>query len=106
LGRFNQVGVSSGVSLDSGSVVVPKLSWMSGALSSVVWFLGSVSIQKTRRALGFFLSSSNRNRGKTFAILSKKMTPVPIATGPAGAWDTGATTLSLFPIGTGTEIIR
>jgi hypothetical protein len=67
------VGASSGVSLDSGSVVVPKLGWMSGALSSVVWFLGPVSIQKTGRALAFFfLSSSNRNRGKDFAVLSKK----------------------------------
>ncbi|CAD6212502.1 unnamed protein product [Miscanthus lutarioriparius] len=35
-----------------------------------------------------------------------QLTPVPVATGPAGTWDTGATTLSLFPAGTGTEIIR
>jgi hypothetical protein len=61
------VGASSGVNLDSGLVVVPKLGWMSGALSSAVWFLGPVSIQKTGRALAFFLSSSNRNRGKAFS---------------------------------------
>jgi hypothetical protein len=35
-------------------------------------FSGSVSIQKTGLALAFFLSSSNRNRGKAFAVLSKK----------------------------------
>jgi hypothetical protein len=36
-------------------------------------FSGSVSIQKTGLALVFFLSSSNRNRGKAFAVLSKKI---------------------------------
>jgi hypothetical protein len=35
-------------------------------------FSGLVSIQKTGLALAFFLSSSNRNRGKAFAVLSKK----------------------------------
>jgi jasmonate ZIM domain-containing protein len=35
-----------------------------------------------------------------------QLTPVPVATGPAGTWDTSATTLSLLPAGTGTEIIR
>jgi hypothetical protein len=36
-------------------------------------FLGPVSIQKTGRVfIFFFLSSSNRNRGKAFAVLSKK----------------------------------
>jgi jasmonate ZIM domain-containing protein len=35
-----------------------------------------------------------------------QLTPVPVATGPAGTWDTGATTLSLLPVGTSTEIIR
>jgi len=35
-------------------------------------FSGSVSIQKTGLAFVFFLSSSNRNHGKTFAVLSKK----------------------------------
>jgi hypothetical protein len=46
---------------------------MSGTLSPVVWFFGSVSIKKTGRALAFFLSSSNINRGKAFAVLSKKL---------------------------------
>jgi len=36
-------------------------------------FSGPVSIQKTGLALAFFLSSSNRNRGKAFAVLSKKI---------------------------------
>jgi len=46
---------------------------MSGTLSSVVWFLGPVFFKKTGRALAlFFLSSSNKNRGKAFVVLSKK----------------------------------
>ena len=45
---------------------------MSGALSSIVWFLGPVSIQKMVGHLHFFLSSSNRNHGKPFVVLSKK----------------------------------
>jgi hypothetical protein len=35
-------------------------------------FCGSVSIQKTGLALAFFLSSSNKNRGKAFAVPSEK----------------------------------
>jgi len=35
--------------------------------------LGLVFIQKIGRALAFFLPSSNRNRGKAFAVLSKKI---------------------------------
>jgi hypothetical protein len=35
-------------------------------------FFGLVFIQKTGLTLAFFLSSSNRNRGKSFAVLSKK----------------------------------
>jgi hypothetical protein len=72
LGRFDQVGASHGVSFDSCSVVVPKLYRMSGSLSLVVWFLGLIFTQKTGRALAFFLSSSNRNHGKAFVVLSKK----------------------------------
>jgi hypothetical protein len=46
---------------------------MSGTLFSVVWFLGPVFIQKNWAGTClFFLSSSNRNHGKTFAVLSKK----------------------------------
>jgi hypothetical protein len=61
------------MSFDSCSAVVSKLYRMSGAFSSVVWFLGPLFTQKTRRALAFFLSLSNRNRSKVFAVLSKKL---------------------------------
>jgi hypothetical protein len=68
------------VNCDSCSGVVPKLYRLSGAISPVVWFLGLVSIQKTRRALAFvFLSSSNRNRGKVFVVVSKKITGYSLA---------------------------
>ena len=58
------------------SVVEPKSSklfGMSGVLSLVVWFLGPVFTKKTRPALAFYFSSSNKNSGKTFAVLSKKL---------------------------------
>jgi hypothetical protein len=39
-------------------------------------FFGLVSIKKTGLTLAFFLSSSNRNHGKAFAVLSKKNTNI------------------------------
>ena len=42
---------------------------MNGALSLVIWFLGPVFTQKTGPALAFYFSSSNKNSGKTFAVL-------------------------------------
>jgi hypothetical protein len=66
LGRFNQVGASSGVGCGSCSAVVSKLCKMSDALSSLVWFLGTIG------HLFFYLSSSNRNQGKAFAVLFLK----------------------------------
>jgi hypothetical protein len=45
---------------------------MSGTLYLAVWFLDSVFIKKTWRALIFFFSSSNRNRGKSVDVISKK----------------------------------
>jgi hypothetical protein len=56
LGRFDQVGADSGMSFDSYVVVVPKLCRMSGALSSVVWFLDPIFIQKIGRALALIFS--------------------------------------------------
>jgi hypothetical protein len=45
---------------------------MCGRLSLVVWFLGPVPFKKLSGYLPFFISSSNRNGGKVFAVLSKK----------------------------------
>jgi len=58
------------VNFNSCPVIVPKCR-MSGTLSLVVWFFSSVSIKKLDSRLSFFfLSLSNRNDGKTFAVLS------------------------------------
>jgi hypothetical protein len=66
LGRFDQVA-SSGVSCGSCAKVVQG----EGA-PQLYDFSSPVFIQKTRLTLAFFLSSSNRNRGKAFAVLLKK----------------------------------
>jgi hypothetical protein len=67
------------VSLDSGSVVVPKLGWMSGALSSVVWFLGLVSIQKNwaGTCLFFFFLRLIEIAAKLLPSFLKKTTTYP-----------------------------
>ncbi|CAD6205055.1 unnamed protein product [Miscanthus lutarioriparius] len=46
-------------------------------------------------------ASGNNRFGLTRAQVQTPV-PVPVATGPVGDWNTGATTLSLFPVGTGT----
>jgi hypothetical protein len=42
------------------------------ALSAVVWFFGRFPLKKLGRYFIFF-SSSNKNSGKAFVVLSKKM---------------------------------
>ena len=51
-------------------IVVSKLYRLSGTFSSLIGSSGSVSVQKTRLAIAFLLSSSNKNRGQAFAVLS------------------------------------
>jgi hypothetical protein len=45
---------------------------LSRTLPTVVWFFWLSFDTKTGLALAFFLSSSNRNRGKAFAVPSEK----------------------------------
>ena len=66
MGRFGQV-TSGDVSCDSYTKVV----WDEWG-TQLYGFSGSVSIKKLDWHLPFFLSPSNRNRGKAFAVLSKK----------------------------------
>lgn len=69
---------------------------------------GNNRFGRTCASVRRFMMEQNRQvqMGDLVGSSSFQRPLLPVATGPAGAWDTGATTLSLFPAGTGKEIIR